>query len=234
MVLLLILQDWNDFMEWIRYPPGSMIFILLLSTLVALISTILTKLLTDTAEFERKQKIIKAHNEDKKKVIALAQENVEKYHKERKRWERRDQMLKKTQQGMALQRMKPTCLFFLPMIILFTILRNFYLNDPIAAPPMNPFDLPFLGYNPLSPGGASMTMANTNGKVYEWTELVYGKAIPIVEMNGWINFTCWYFLTSLGINTLIQRLLKIQTQASGGMEQMFSGQKAQSAQFPDV
>ena len=51
---------------------------------------------------------------------------------------------------------------------------------------------------------------------------------------GWINFTGWYFLCSFGVNTLVQRLLKLQTQASGGMEQMMGGSRAKGIEFPDV
>ena len=50
----------------------------------------------------------------------------------------------------------------------------------------------------------------------------------------WINFTAWYFLCSLGINTMVQRLLKLQTQASGEMGGMFAGQKAKALEFPDA
>ena len=50
----------------------------------------------------------------------------------------------------------------------------------------------------------------------------------------WINFTAWYFLCSLGINTLVQRLLKLQTQASGGMGKMMGASKSKALEFPDV
>ena len=76
-------------------------------------------------------------------------------------------------------------------------------------------------------------MAYTD-KAYEWTAQVYGEKKVIEIHNGWINFTAWYFLCSLGINTLLQRLLGIQTQASGGMEQMFKGPQAQGQEWPEV
>ena len=136
MMVLLILAQESD--NWITTIPSSMIFILLLSTVVAIISVILTKLLVDTAELERKQKQIKAHNEEKKRIIGLAETDIERYHKQRKRWERKDVMLKKTQQGMAMKRMKPTLFTFIPMIIIFAILRDIYGNSPIVATPMNP------------------------------------------------------------------------------------------------
>lgn len=214
----------NVFLDWIQYPPGSMIFIFLLSLMVSSVSTLLTKLLVDTDEINRKQKLMKAHQEQKKKIIELAETNRDKYIKEKKSWEKRDAFIKKMQQGMAFSRLKPTCLTFLPMIIIFGFLRTIFLNNPVACPPMNPWDVPML---------EGFVMADAD-QVYQWTEAVYGRAIDIDKHHGWINFTSFYFLCSLGTSTLLQRLLKIQTQASGGMEQMFSGQKAAASEFPEV
>ena len=89
---------------------------------------------------------------------------------------------------------------------------------------MNANDIPFIGG----------MMAGVNGTKVPWTALVYGVEKVIKLNQGWINFTAWYFLCSFGINTLIQRLLKLQTQAQGGMEQMMGGGKAKALEFPDV
>ena len=194
-------------------PPGSMWFILLLSIIISIVSVILTKLLIDTKEMDRKQKQIKAHNEEKKKIIELAKIDVDRYHKARKKWERRDIMLKKTQQGMAMDRMKPTLITFLPMIIIFAVLRGIYVNAPVVATPMNPLVYGLLQW-PIGMGIADGTTASSEV--------------------AWLNFTAWYFVCSLGINTLLQRILGLQTQASGGMEQMFTGQQTATAEFPDV
>ncbi len=194
----------NDFVNLIGTPPGSMLFVLLLSTATALISTFLTKWLVDTEETNRKQALIKAHDEEKQKIIDLAETDPERYRKARKRWERKDIMVKKTQQRMSLQRLKPSCVTFLPMIIIFGILNSVVFGrHPVALSPMHANDIPLIG---------GLISA---GKI-------------------WINFTAWYFLCSLGINTFIQRLLKIQSQASGGMGGMFAGQKAKALEFPDV
>lgn len=208
----------------IRYPPGSMLFILFISTLIALISAGLTKWLVDTEELERKQRQIKDHNEEKEKIIELADIDVGKYRKMRKRWERKDVMIQKTQQRIGLQRLKPTCITFLPMIIFFGIIRGVFGNDPVALTPMNANDVPFIGG----------ILAGTTNKVLLWT--LYAYNVPrIIGVNaGWIGFTAWYFLCSLGMNTLIQRLLKLQTQASGGMEQMMGGSKSKALEFPDI
>ncbi|TKJ19066.1 MAG: hypothetical protein CEE43_16500 [Promethearchaeota archaeon Loki_b32] len=194
----------NAFLDLIDSPPGSMIFVLLLSIATASISTILTKWLVDTEEINRKQTQIKGHEEEKQKIIDLAEVDPERYRKARKRWDRKDVMLKKTKQKMSLQRMKPSCVTFLPMIIIFGVLNTVvFRGAQVALSPMHANDVPLIG-NFISAG-------------------------PI-----WINFTAWYFLCSLGLNTLIQRLLKIQSQASGGMGGMFAGQKAKALEFPDV
>ena len=201
-MLSLIFQ--NSFLDLIGSPPGSMIFVLLLSVITASISTLLTRWLVDTEEINRKQTQIKAHEEEKQKIVELAEVDPERYKKARKKWERKDGMLKKTQQRMALQRMKPTCVTFLPMIIIFGVLNSVVFSGAqVALSPMHANDIPLIG-NFISAG-------------------------PI-----WINFTAWYFLCSLGINTLVQRFLKLQSQASGGMGGMFAGQKAKALEFPDV
>ena len=196
-------------------PPDSMFFILFLSLIVALVSVALTKLLVDTEELQRKQKQIKAHQEEKKKIIELAEIDVEKYRKQRKRWERREEMLKKTQQGMAMQRLKPTCITFLPMIIIFIIL-NVYVYGRTAV-----------AYTPMSPDLYGVLRFFTQNAMVNPGSKDPNESRALV-------FTGWYFICSLGINTLLQRLFKLQTQASGGMEQMFGGQKSTSMQFPDI
>ncbi|MFO8020366.1 MAG: EMC3/TMCO1 family protein [Promethearchaeia archaeon] len=232
-MLIFMFAEENIFIELIKYPPGSMIFIMLLSSTVAVISTGLTKLLTDTEEIQRKQKLIKKHKKRKEEIINLADINPARYQKERKQWERKDKFIQESQRGMAFSRLKPTCITFLPMIIIFAILRGIFSIQvggttyqlPVAMPPMNPWDVPFI---------SDFLMASTGGETYEWTKAVYGTVRAISERNGWINFTSWYFLCSLGINTLLQRIAGIQNQASGGMEQMMGGQKASAMEFPEV
>ena len=195
-----------DFAEWVSSNesfPRAMFFVLLLASLTALISASLTKWLVDTEQLERKQKQVKGHEEEKAKIIDLAEVDPERYSKRRKRWERKEEMLKKSQQKMSLQRLKPTCITFLPMIIIFGFLNTIFSGAEVALSPMHANDVPLIG-NFISAG-------------------------PI-----WINFTAWYFLCSLGINTLVQRLLKLQTQASGGMGQMMGASKSKALDFPDV
>lgn len=222
-MLLTVFQ--GSFLVWIGTPPGAMIAVLLLATTTALISMGLTKWLVDTDEINRKQVQMKAHNEEKEKIIELAEVDPERYRKFRKKWERKDEMFKQSQQKMALQRLKPTCITFLPMIIIFGIVNTFFGGVPIALTAMNANDIPLIG---------GILAASTGKLAPPWTEAFYGVPTIISITHGWIGFTAWYFLCSLGINTLIQRIFKLQTQASGGMGQMMGGGKAKSLEFPDV
>jgi uncharacterized membrane protein (DUF106 family) len=227
-MIFLIIQDPNPFVEWISTPPGSMFFILLIATFTALISIGLTRWLVDTDAINRKQVQMKAHDEEKAKIIELAEIDIERYRKSRKRWERKDKMFKQSQQKMSLQRLKPTCITFVPMIVIFGFIRALYdvggVSLPVALSPMNANDVPLLG---------SMLAAVTPGDV-SWTQFVYNVIRTVRLEDGWINFTAWYFLCSFGMNTLLQRLLKMQTQATGGMEQMMGGSKAKGLEFPNV
>lgn len=200
-MLLFVFQ--NAFLDFISRPPGSMLFVMLLAITSSLISVALTKLLVDTDQINRKQKQIKAHEEEKEKIIALAEVDVERYRKARKRWERKQTMYKQSQQKMSFQRMKPACITFVPMMIIFGIVNTILAGKPVAMSPMNANDIPLIG--------AFISAGKVN-----------------------LNFTAWYFLCSLGLNTMVQRILKLQTQASGGMGGMFAGQKVKGLEFPEV
>ncbi|MFW9930634.1 MAG: EMC3/TMCO1 family protein [Candidatus Thorarchaeota archaeon] len=213
---------------WISYPPGSMFFILLIATTTALISIGLTRWLVDTDAINRKQVQMKAHNEEKEKIIELAEIDVERYRKARKKWERKEEMFKQSQQKMSLQRLKPTCITFVPMLVIFGLIQTLFnvggLNLPVALSPMNANDVPLIG---------GMMAGQTSGTV-PWSLLVYGRERAISIYDGWINFTSWYFLCSFGMNTLLQRIFKMQTQATGGMEQMMGGSRTKALEFPNV
>jgi uncharacterized membrane protein (DUF106 family) len=227
-MILIMFQDSNPFVNWISTPPGSMFFILLIATTTALISIGLTRWLVDTDAINRKQVQMKAHNEEKEKIIALADIDVERYRKARKKWERKEEMFKQSQQKMSLQRLKPTCITFLPMIIIFGFIQTLFnvggVNMPVALSPMNANDIPLIG---------GMMAARTSGPV-NWSVYIYNVVKTIRIEDGWINFTSWYFLCSFGMNTLLQRIFKMQTQATGGMEQMMGGSRTKALEFPDV
>ncbi len=207
---MLFLMFQVTFMQIITNPPGSMIFVMLISLMTTLISQGLTKWLIDTEEIERKQKQIRAHEEDKEKIIKLSEIDVNRYIKQRKRWERKDVVLKKSQQSISMQRMKPMCITFFPMLIMFPLINTYIPFVRIAISPMNPAIIPVIGGMIVVPG-----------------------VLP--GMAPWLQFTAWYMLCSITFSSIIPRLLKTTTQTTGGgFNQMMSGQKAKALEFPDL
>ncbi len=189
-----------DFVAWMSAPPGSTIFILILAAFLSLGTSLLTRLLTDPKEAARKQAIIKEHQAEKKELEKLEKENPSRYAKELIRWKRREKAVQKMQQNMSLSRMKPTCITFLPMILIFYLLNGVYnptINGtaivyPVAIPAMNPSIIPLLG-----------------------------DYIGATKLGGAINFMAWYFLCSFGVNAVIQRLFGVAQQSS--LSQMLGG-----------
>lgn len=226
-MLILIFQETSNFLDLISYPLGSTIFVMLLSLTIALFSSFLTKKLVDTEELERKQKLIKKHKTEKKEIIKLAETNPKQYRKKKVKWKRKEQFIKNIEQGMTLQRFKPMCFTFLPMMIMFGILSLFFERNPIACTPMNANDIFLIGEY-------IWAATNIDKLPPAWTALVWGEARHIGQFEGWIGFTAWYFLNSLCCNTIINRLLGIQSQTTGGMEGMFKGMGAEAQEFPDI
>ncbi len=183
-------------MAWMSTPPGSTIFVLLLSLLLSTGTSLLTRLLTDPVEQARKQAIIKEHQTQKKELEKMEKENPNRYAKELIRWKRREKAVQKMQQNMSLSRLKPTCITFLPMMLIFFLLNGIYspggVAIAVALPAMNPTRIPFLG-----------------------------DYVGAAKLGGWINFFTWYFLCSFGVGSVIQRLFGVAQQTS--MSQMLGG-----------
>ena len=206
-MLILIFENswWDNLLIAIKYPPWSMLFILIVSIFVSLISTTLNKLLVDQKALNEKQEVIKAHQKKKKVLSEMAEADPKRYAKEYRAWKKVDASVQKMQQKTSLERLKPTCATFIPIILFFTLLRNFYSVNgvfiPVAKPPMNPWDVYYVG---------QMMHASFQSTI---------RNIEISE--GWINFTGYYFLCSLSMNTFLQKLMGIQRPDQGGMGSMF-------------
>lgn len=205
MISLVFSSGWEYFLDVIQRPPGSTIFIMLLACSIGLFTTGLNLLLSDPKRMKQKQEMISDHKSKREEIEKLQDENPKKYKKEIAKWERQDQAIQKMQQSMSMQRLKPTCITFLPMIIFFTLIRGFYTTNgqqlPVAIPPMNPWDIPQLG------------------------SMMWGLSDTITKQMGMINFTAWYFLCSFTFSTTFQKIFGIRTSQSGGFGEMFQQSK---------
>ena len=202
---------WSDFIKWLTTPPVSMWFIFIVSILISLFSTFLNRVLVDHDKMNRQQEVINNHKKRKKELSKLSEDNPKRYAKEYPKWQRRDPSIKNMEQKMSLQRLKPSCFTFLPMIIFFTVLRGMFTPEgssiqfPIASGSMNPMqEFPAILANMLR-----SEMFSVLGN--------------IVINHGFIGFTGWYMLCSFTNSTIINKIFKVSQPSSsgGGMGAMF-------------
>ncbi|MCP4763941.1 MAG: DUF106 domain-containing protein [archaeon] len=198
-MLYIIAQNFQEiFVEWISYPPGSMFLIMGLSIFSALLSTILTKLFVDPKRLTEKQEKIKEHKKRRKEIEKMKDVNPKKYNKEVTKWERQDKSIQAMSNKMSLERMKPSCISMIPMLLIFQLVREFFGTAPVAIPAMNAWDVYWLG------------------------QQMWGFTSTIPNSAGMINYTAWYFLCSFTFSTIIQRLSGTYTGGSmGGLGDMF-------------
>ena len=202
---------WSDFIKWLTTPPVSMWFIFFVSIFISLFSTFLNRVLVDHDKMNRQQEVINNHKKRKKELSKLSEDNPKRYAKEYPKWQRRDPSIKNMEQKMSLQRLKPSCFTFLPMIIFFTVLRGMFTPEgssiqfPIASGSMNPMqEFPAILANMLR-----SEMFSVLGN--------------IVINHGFIGFTGWYMLCSFTNSTIINKIFKVSQPSSsgGGMGAMF-------------
>lgn len=205
-----IIFAWADFIALVSKPPNSLWFIFAICLLVSGISTFLNRKLVDLDQANRIQAVVSEHNQKKKALLKLSEENPKKYAKEYAKWQRRDASVKKMQQSMSLNRLKPTCITFIPMIVFFYLIRSMYTPDgstvqlPVALPAMNPMDdLPaFL-----------VTMMRSQ---------MFSVLGNIKVVSGWLGFTGYYMLCSFTSSTFMQKIFKTSPQgAKGGASSLF-------------
>ncbi len=156
----------------ILYIPGNTYFIILFNILIAVLMSLLTRALIDVDKISRHQKEIKEHNANKKKAMDSA---------DKKLWQkvqRREDYIKKIQSEMMIQQMKPMLVWFVPITMIFFLMRTAFLNIPIA---WMPFKFP------------EIWIIISNLKYY--------------ENLTWMGFTGWYFLTSIGFGQFVRRFM---------------------------
>ncbi|MHA1220202.1 MAG: EMC3/TMCO1 family protein [Candidatus Heimdallarchaeota archaeon] len=156
----------------VLYVPGSTYFIILFNVIIAILMSLLTRALINVDKISRHQKEIKIHNQNKKKAMEVA---------DKKLWQkvqRREEYIKKIQSEMMIQQMKPMLVYFIPITMIFFLMRTAFLNIPVA---WMPFRFP------------EIWIIISNLKYYEG--LTY------------MGFTGWYFLTSIGLGNYVRRFM---------------------------
>ncbi len=178
----------GDFMAWFAStfagfhdPPMAGIFILFISLSISTLSNLAMKRFTDMRRLNRYQLEIKQFREMEQKANKTQNEKLLKKVKRRKAY------IDRIQREQMSSRCKPSLIFFIPFILLFTILRGFYstggIDDIVVVLPFNIQKvLPFLV-----------------GLVGQPTAAGFG-----------LSFYGFYFLVGLGLSSILQRIMGTQ------------------------
>ncbi len=173
------MDPWSDFVQIVvqllapfATPPLSGIFIVLVNILLALVSIWATNKFTDMEKMRADMAEIKAW-QDKLKLARATQDTV--LFQELQESQGR---IMRLNSGLMTSRMKPMCVFYIPLILVFGILNALYGGTLVLVLPFNPQDLlPFLKdmIGAPVPGGFGLT------------------------------FIAWYFMVGLGLGNLIRK-----------------------------
>jgi uncharacterized membrane protein (DUF106 family) len=181
-----------DFLVWFnivfaafKSPPLSGIFIMLVSVTISSISNLAMKRFSDVRMLRMYQQEIKQYQK--------MQQELQKNHNEKlaRKLKRRKAYIDRIQREMTTARCKPSLIFFIPFVLFFSILRGFYSHysgDPsldliVAVVPFNIHKvLPFVVnmFGVVTPAGFGLT------------------------------FTGFYFLSGLGLSSILQRMMGTQ------------------------
>lgn len=181
-----------DFLEWFntafaifQSPPLSGIFIMLISVTISSISNLAMKRFSDIRMLKRYQQEIKQYQK--------MQQELQKNHNEKlaRKLKRRKAYIDRIQREQSTARCKPSLIFFIPFLIFFSMLRGFY-SHPSQDPSLDlivavlPFNI---------------------HKVLPFLVGMFGVATPA---GFGLTFTGFYFLTGLGLSSILQRIMGTQ------------------------
>jgi uncharacterized membrane protein (DUF106 family) len=180
--------EWMTGLDWNQRPTSAAV-IAVTAVLVAILSTMITRLVTDVDALKESMQKVNEWNKRKKQAMQTA---------DKKLWlsvKRDEERIKKMQSSMMFKRMKPMLFTTIPFLLIFAILRNAfptvpnYLSDVghyYAWLPFNLGEFPWIGQNSWL--GSELY----NGKTYS-------KA----------SFTIWYFISAFAFGSVISRVFGV-------------------------
>ena len=172
-----------------KTPPGSAIFIILVSLGITLFSVALSRKMIDIDKLKRYTREMREYNSLKMKSLRSQDRRLMKKVDDNK------ERFTKIQSELMFMRMKPMLIQMLPLIIVF-IVMNTYFSANSALVAVIPFQLPtsiilFIIGEPVS----ALTSASPFTALGQISSQIY---IP--------NYVGWYFACSLTFGAVIQKL----------------------------
>ena len=122
------LQDWLADHNGLG-PPGSMLFIVLVSICLSLITATVTKVLIDVKKLRKYTEQIKEWN--KKRAEAIKKADKKLFIKVK----RKEKYIQRLQREMMGMQFKPMFVFMLPFILIFFLLRSVFESDIVVHLP---------------------------------------------------------------------------------------------------
>ena len=159
-------------------PPGSMLFIVVVSLCLSLITATVTKVMIDVKKLRKNTKQIKEWNKQRAEAIKKADKKLF------MKVKRKEKYIQRLQREMMGMQFKPMLVFMLPFIMIFFLLRAVFENNIVAHLPFR-LDLGIF----TDPAGEKETLP--------------GSSRTITGM----HFIGWYIMSSFAFGSLIQKML---------------------------
>ena len=133
------MQLWSDLLQTISTMPGSTILVTLVAIGIALLSIWATRRFTDMEKMQADMEEIKAWQERFKKARkSMDPIELQQVMDDQGR-------IMRLQSAMMTSRMKPMCIYYIPLLIVWGILSTIFGNSVVAIIPFNIHKvLPFL------------------------------------------------------------------------------------------
>jgi uncharacterized membrane protein (DUF106 family) len=170
-----------DFLTLIEDPPVSALFIMIVSVTISSISNLAMRKFANMRRLRRYQAEIKQHQEMPKEAERTQDEKLLRKIKRRKAY------IERIQGEMLKQRCKPTLIFIIPFMLIFTLLRNFY-----------------------SAGGEDVVVAILPFNVNKVLPFLVGMIGTSTPFGFGMTYWGFYFLCGLGLSSILQRIMGTQ------------------------
>ena len=170
-------------------PPGATIFVIVFSSLLSLFIAFVSRAMMDMAELKRYTREIKKFQALQRKAMQTADKKLAIQVK------RKEAYIQRIQRKMMSQRFKPMAIYFVPLILMFYILRGIF-----PAPTLTFVDV----------GGGILRgewIGYTNVLPFAIPRHMFGAPAPWDNSHTILSFVWFYFMVSLTIGSVIQRIL---------------------------
>ena len=170
-------------------PPGATIFVVIFSSLLSLFIALVSRAMINMEELKRYTREIKKFQDLKKKSMQTADKKLA------IRIKRKEAYIQRIQKKMMSQRFKPMAIYFILLLIMFYLLRGTY-------------PAPTLTFLDAGVGIASGEwIGYTNVLPFAIPGHRFGTAAPWDTSHTILSFVWFYFIVSLTIGSVIQRVL---------------------------